>query len=181
MDEVDEDALIERSLAGDGRAFGELIGAYERVVFNLALRMVNDREDARDLTQNVFIKAYRKLETFDRQRRFFSWIYRITINESLNLISRRKRHEELDEEIVSEERSPEERMDETQSQGLVQAAMMELSEDHRQTIILRHFLDQSHREMSELLDIPEKTVKSRLYTARQQLGEVLRRRGVRWP
>jgi RNA polymerase sigma-70 factor (ECF subfamily) len=181
MSEDDEAALIERAMAGDGRAFGELVGRYERLVFNVALRMVNHREDARDLTQTVFIKAYAKLQTFDRRHKFFSWIYRITINESLNHLSRRRRHEELDDQLVSEDRSPEERLDGSESEGLVQAALMELAEDHRQAIILRHFLDLSHREMSGVLNIPEKTVKSRLYTARQVLGDVLRRRGVTWP
>lgn len=177
----DEDALIEKSAAGDGRAFGALVRTYERVLYNVALRMVRDPEDARDLVQTTFIKAYRKLDTFDRQHRFFSWIYRILINESLNLLSRRRPTEALDDGLVSEERSPEERMDGSQTGELVQGALMELSTDHREAIILRHFLELSHREMSGMLAIPEKTVKSRLYTARQQLGEVLRRRGVQWP
>jgi RNA polymerase sigma-70 factor (ECF subfamily) len=72
-------------------------------------------------------------------------------------------------------------MDGSQTRELVQSALLELSTDYRQAIVLRHFLDLSHREMSGVLEIPEKTVKSRLYTARQLLGEVLRRQGVRWP
>ena len=181
MGAEDDDALIERSLAGDGRAFGSLVEAYERVLYNVALRMCNDPDDARDLTQNAFIKAFRSLRTFDRKHRFFSWIYRILINETLNHLGRRRRHEELDDEMESTDRSPEELVDGSQTRELVQSALMELSTDYRQAIVLRHFLDLSHREMSGVLEIPEKTVKSRLYTARQLLGEVLRRQGVRWP
>ena len=177
----DEDAVIQRVLAGDSRAFGELVATYERTLFNVALRMVNDREDARDLTQTTFIKAYRKLDTFDREHRFFSWIYRILINESLNHLSRRRQHEELDDQMASTSRSPEDEVGGSEAGELVKDGLMELSTEYREAIILRHFLDLSHREMSGLLNIPEKTVKSRLYTARQQLGDVLRRRGVTWP
>src|SRR5262245_4557228 len=107
MDEPGEADLIDRALAGDHQAFGELVDTYGRVVYNLALRMVYDAEDARDLSQAVFVKAYQKLGTFDRRNRFFSWIYRITLNESLNHLSRRRRHEALDEEMAAESPGPE--------------------------------------------------------------------------
>src|SRR5882762_2699539 len=95
----DEDDLVQRTLAGDREAFGSLVEAYQRVVFNLALRMVGDAEDARDVTQTVFVKAYQKLSTFDQRNRFFSWLYRIGINESINLLHRRKSREELDDRM----------------------------------------------------------------------------------
>lgn len=151
--------------------------AYGRPVFNLALRMLGDREDARDLTQVVFVKAYQKLGTFDGRSRFFSWLYRIAINESLNLLGRRRRHVELDERLVSEERLPEERAQASEEERMVQGALMDLTAEHRQVIVLRHFLDLSHAEMGAILQLPEKTVKSRLHSARTRLGEVLRRRG----
>lgn len=179
MDAQHESELVRRALEGDERAFGGLVEAYERVLFNLALRMVNDREDARDLTQTVFLKAYRHLATFDRRHKFFSWIYRIMLNESLNFISRRKRHEELDDRLVSTDSGPEDRADGSQVRDIIQSALTDLTLDYRQVIILRHYLQLSHREMSEVLNVPEKTVKSRLYTARQQLGEILQRRGLR--
>lgn len=177
MDERDEAALIDRALAGDREAFGGIVDAYGRVVYNLALRMVYDAEDARDLSQTVFVKAFQKLSTFDRSHRFFSWIYRITINESLNLLSRRRRHETLDEELEADDRGPEARAAAAEENGLVQRGLMELSPEHRMVIVLRHFLELSHHEMSEVLRVPEKTVKSRLHTARGRLGEILRRSG----
>lgn len=181
MDEREEAGLIDRALAGDREAFGDLVDAYGRVVYNLALRLVRDPEDARDLSQSVFVKAFLKLTTFDRRNRFFSWIYRITINESLNHLSRRRQHETLDEGVPTGERGPEARYESIEENHLVQRGLMELSTDQRAVIVLRHFLDLSHREMSEVLRVPEKTVKSRLHTARARLGVILRRWGCAPP
>lgn len=174
----DEEELVARSLEGDTRAYGRLIDAHQRVLFNLALRMVNDLEDAKDLTQIVFIKAYEGLATFERGRKFFSWIYRIMVNESLNLIARRRPSEPLDEEMETLEHRPDRIAESNEVTGIIQEALTELSPDYRQVIVLRHFAQLSHQEMSELLEVPEKTVKSRLFTARRILGEILTKRGV---
>jgi len=163
--------------ARDPKAFAALVEAYGRVVFNLALRMTGHHEDARDVTQNVFVKAYEKLDTFDGRSRFFSWIYRIAINESLNLLARRKRMVALDEELVSDEQSPHRGAEAREEERMVQAALLDLTAEYRQVIVLRHFLDLSHVEMGQVLRLPEKTVKSRLHTARVRLGEALRKRG----
>jgi RNA polymerase sigma-70 factor, ECF subfamily len=174
---TEEDALVAAARAGDTRAFGALVETFGRPVFNLALRMTGNSEDARDLVQVVFVKAYEKLDSFDGRSRFFSWIYRIAINESLNFVSRRKRQVELDERLVSNERSPDEQALIGEEERMVQAAMQDLTPEYRQVIILRHFLDLSHVEMGNVLRLPEKTVKSRLHTARVRLGEALRKRG----
>lgn len=174
----DEEELVARSLEGDTKAYGKLIDAHQRVLFNLALRMVNDLEDAKDLTQIVFIKAYEGLATFERGRKFFSWIYRIMVNESLNLIARRRPAEPLDEEMEALELGPDRIAESNEVTGIIQEALTELSPDYRQVIVLRHFAQLSHQEMSELLEVPEKTVKSRLFTARRILGEILTKRGV---
>ncbi len=170
---------MKRALAGDQEAFGALVDAYGRVVFNLTLRMVNNREDAKDLTQAVFVKAYEKLRSFDQRNRFFSWIYRIAINESLNLLNRRRHRDELDEDLESGNPRPDERAQASEEEEMVNKALMDLTPEYRQAVILRHFLDFSHREMGEMLQLPEKTVKSRLHTARRILGEALRKRGYR--
>lgn len=165
--------LVRRCLEGDERAFADLIDHYQKPLFNVALRMVGDHDDARDITQTALIKAFRKLDTYDPKHRFFSWIYRITVNESLNVLSRRERHEILDPDLILEQGSPEEEHRQARLAQRVQAAVMELPPDYRQVVILRHFVDLSYREVSSLMDIPEKTVKSRLYTARQQLRDIL--------
>lgn len=178
MDTRDEAELIRLAVNGDGRAFEVLVTSYERVVYTAALRMVGNSEDARDITQNVFLKAFRGLPSFDPSHRFFSWIYRITLNESLNFLRQRRPRQDLDETLPSRDPGPDVRAHDAQVRDLLQAAMLELSDDYRQAIVLRHFLHRSHHEMSELMGVPEKTVKSRLYTARQLLAQALRRRGV---
>ena len=175
----DEDALVGRTLAGDREAFGTLVEAYQGVLYNLALRMVGDPEDARDVTQSAFVKAYSKLATFDRRNRFFSWLYRIGINESLNLLSRRKSREPLDETIEATGLGPERTAEASEEEQLMNRALMDLTPDYRQVLILRHFLDFSHREIGELLQLPEKTVKSRLHTGRERLGAALQKHGYR--
>ncbi|TMQ60232.1 MAG: sigma-70 family RNA polymerase sigma factor [Candidatus Eisenbacteria bacterium] len=178
MVEHEEDGLLDRCLAGDGGAYGQLIDRYQRALFNVSLRMVGNREDARDITQTVFLKAYENLGKFDRRHRFFSWVYRIMINESLNHLSRARRTEPLDETMASGQRGPDEDCARHRLHDSIQSALMDLSPDYRQVVVLRHFAQLSYHEMSSVLDVPEKTVKSRLHTARQLLGGILTRRGI---
>lgn len=176
MSDDEEQAAVVRCLQGEARAFGPIVDAYQRVLFNVALRMVNDRDDAQDVVQAAFVKAYEKLHTYDRRRKFFSWIYRITVNECLNHLARRRRPEPVDEGEY--ERSPDDALEQREVEAVIGAALLDLSVDNRGVIILRHFVHLSHREMSRVLEVPEKTVKSRLHTARKLLGELLAKRGV---
>jgi RNA polymerase sigma-70 factor, ECF subfamily len=173
-----EEDLLDRCLGGDGGAFGELIDRYQRVLFNVSLRMVGNREDARDITQTVFLKAYQSLGSFDRRHKFFSWVYRIMINESLNHLSKARRMEPLEESLESRAAGPDEECAQNQLHDAIQSALEELSPDYRQVIVLRHFAQLSYEEMSEVLEVPEKTVKSRLHTARQLLGGIFSKNGV---
>ncbi|HEY5642005.1 MAG TPA: RNA polymerase sigma factor [Woeseiaceae bacterium] len=160
-------------MRGDRQSFEVLLLKYERPVFNAAYRMLNSRDDALDVTQTVFLKVFENFAQYDPQRRFFSWIYRITLNESINWIGRQKRLQPLAEETSEEAAGPEE---EAQNAGIakeVQVALMTLTEDYRTVIVLKHFLECSYSEISEVLGIPEKTVKSRLYTARQLMKDAL--------
>lgn len=178
MDRAREATLVRRALDGDVRAFEELVEVYQRVLFNVAMRMVNDREDARDLTQTAFLQAWRGLGTYDPTHRFFSWIYRILVNGTLNHLARQRPREEIGEDIPSDDMPSDEQAGRNRTSEVIQESLLELSTDHREVVVLRHLLDQSYREIADLLGIPEKTVKSRLYTARQQLAGVLTRRGV---
>ncbi len=177
----DEEILVRRSLEGDREAFGDLVTAHQDVLFNVALRMSGDREDAREIVQTVFLKAWRKLETFDRRHRFFSWIYRIMVNETLNLIARRAPLDPLPEGVRDPGPAPEDDYARAETGALVQAALLELPPRQREVIVLRHFQDLSYREMGDLLGVPEKTVKSRLHDSRRRLEGLLRRRGVTRP
>jgi RNA polymerase sigma-70 factor, ECF subfamily len=176
MSDDEELAAVERCLSGESRAFETIVDSYQRVLFNVALRMVNDRDDAQDVVQAAFLKAYEKLRTYDRRRKLFSWIYRIVVNECLDQLARRKRQGPVDGDEPG--RGPDDTLEEREVEAVIGAALLDLSVDYRGVIILRHFVHLSHREMSRVLEIPEKTVKSRLHSARKLLGELLVKRGV---
>ena len=158
---------------GDRGAFEALLVEYEKPVFNAAYRMLSNRDDARDVTQAVFLKVFENFEQFDPSRRFFSWIYRITLNESINWLGKQNRLEPLVFEAVDEGKGPEQEFESARVSAAVQAALMAIKTDYRTVVILKHFLGCSYVEISETLEIPEKKVKSRLYTARQQLKDAL--------
>jgi RNA polymerase sigma-70 factor (ECF subfamily) len=165
---------VERCLAGDISSFSVLVERYQRVLYNLALRMLGDPEDARDASQTAFLKAWEKLSSFNPRFRFFSWIYRITVNECLNQIDRRRRVESLDPTFSlpsREDAAAGVRAREASEQ--VQQALLRLTPEHREVVILRHFMEMSYVEIAGTLTIPEKTVKSRLFEARRRLCELL--------
>jgi RNA polymerase sigma-70 factor, ECF subfamily len=178
MGDEEDEILVRRSLAGDREAFGELISAHQDVLFGVALRMCGDREDAREILQTVFLKAWSNLHTFDRRKRFFSWIYRIMMNETLNLVTRRRPTEPLPEGLVAPDRTPEEDCAQGEMEAIVQRTLMGLTPAQREVVVLRHFHDLSYRQMGELLGLPERTVKSRLHDSRRRLEGLLRREGV---
>jgi len=178
MSRTDDTKLIERCKSGDRKAFETLLVQYEKPVFNAAFRMLNSRDDARDVTQTVFLKVFENFDHYDPSRRFFSWIYRITLNESINWLGKSNRLEPLQGETADEGLSPEQEVDSEKLSADVQQALMTMKTDYRTVVILKHFLGCSYVEMSDILDISEKKVKSRLYSARQQLKETLTRTGT---
>ena len=159
-------------------AFEKLVDKYQGPIFNVAYRMTNSYEDAEDITQSVFVKAYTKLRTYNPQFKFFSWIYRMAINETLNFIKRRKRLVKLTEGIASKESNPEQDYRDLELSDAIQAAMMEIAVEYRVLIVLRHFLGCSYDEMAKTLDVSEAKVKSRLYMARRRLKDVLAKGGM---
>ena len=173
MNEVDDIALVEQCLSGETAAFGVLVDRYQEAVFNVALRMVNRYEDAQDIAQTVFLKAYRNLGRYKAEYKFFSWIYRMVINESINFLDRRWPTESLEDIHVSSEPDPHVSLEAAELNKTLVRAVASLSPEHRAVIILRHFEDLSYDEIAKTLQIPEKTVKSRLFSARRQLREAL--------
>jgi RNA polymerase sigma-70 factor, ECF subfamily len=177
MDDNEDLKLVQESRQGSRESFERLLSRYEKPIFNAAYRVLHDYEDAKDITQNVFLKAFENLDQFDSKHRFFSWIYRIAVNESINLCKRRKPLGAAEDTRV-EENTPEKLMTRTELGGVVQAALMSLGFEYRMVIVLRHFNGCNYREISEILEIPEKTVKSRLFTARALLRDTLSKRGI---
>lgn len=179
MNKPDDTRLIEDCIKGDRRAFEALLIQYEKPVFNAAFRMLNNREDASDVTQTVFLKVFENFDSFDPSRRFFSWVYRITLNESINWLDKQRRLEPLHSDIADSSKGPAQEVSSAQLSSEVQAALMTIKADYRSVIVLKHFLGCSYMEIGEVLEIPEKTVKSRLFSARQLLKEALTNNGTR--
>jgi len=173
-----DQALIERCKQGDRRALEELVRYYEKPIFNAAYRIVGNPDDAADITQVVFMRALERLDQYDPKYKFFSWIYRIAVNESINQLKRGKNQQPLDETEVADTRGPEATAHAGDLSRQIQGGLMELKEDYRTVVVLRHFSECSYRQIGEILQIPEKTVKSRLYSARQIMREALEARGV---
>lgn len=167
-------ALVNDCKRGDRRAMAQLVSRYERPVFNAAYRILGNVDDAADITQTVFLKVFEHIADYDPKFRFFSWIYRIAINESLNQVKKRCRQEPLAASQASPWRSPEEHLESNRLSNRVQGALMELNEEYRTVVVLKHMSGCSYQQISEILQIPEKTVKSRLYSARQLMKKSLR-------
>jgi RNA polymerase sigma-70 factor (ECF subfamily) len=168
---------VRACLEGDNTAFGTLVEKYSGKLYNAAYRITQRREDAVDATQSAFVKAYEKLPSFDFNHRFFSWIYRIALNEALDIAGRRRRETDLDAAPEPMTSDLEGDYAETERSRQVQRALMEITPEARALIVLKHFQGLSYGDIAEVLRVPEKTVKSRLFTARQRLKQVLEERG----
>jgi RNA polymerase sigma-70 factor (ECF subfamily) len=169
----EDNALVGRCLGGDTGAFESIVKRYQRVLFTVAFRTLGDRDEASDATQDAFVKAFQHLATFDRTRRFFSWIYRILVNECLNARRDRRAHEPLPPGLETGEESPADALETAERRRRVQAAILALPIEYRTVVVLRHFSGLSYEEIGEVLRLPAKTVKSRLHTAKQRLGQML--------
>lgn len=159
--------------AGGRKAMGELLRRYQGPVFRAAFRIVGNVEDAADVTQAAFLKAFEKRDDYDPEYRFFSWLYRIALNEAVSHARREARRRRLEAPEPGAPAEPPAVAEQERVVNGVQASLMSLNEDHRLVIVLKHFSGFSYREIAEILQLPEKTVKSRLYTARQVLKDRL--------
>jgi RNA polymerase sigma-70 factor (ECF subfamily) len=172
--DVEDAALVSRCLDGDQRAFEALVERHQRTLFTVAARMLGDRDEAADATQNTFVRVYEHLGSYDSRHRFFSWIYRILVNECLNVLRRRRASDEPADTQIDLSRGPLEALEAAERCKEVQRALLALPADLRAVIVLRHFSELSYEEIGDALGgLPPKTVKSRLYTARQRLGQLL--------
>jgi RNA polymerase sigma-70 factor (ECF subfamily) len=157
----------------DNKAFDSIVEEHGKAIFNAAFRIVNDYEDAMDITQNTFIKVYERLDRYDPSHDIFSWLYKIAVNEAITVARRRSRTVELDNETCVQFRNPETEYMQNETSAHLQRALMELSLDYRTVLILRHFHGLSYEAIGAVLGIPEKTVKSRLFTGRTLLRNSL--------
>lgn len=186
---MDEKAIIERVLAGDNNAFGELVEVYQDRVYNLALRMSGNADDAFDLAQEAFFRAWRGLSGFQFESAFSTWLFRLTSNVCLDWLRAKKRRptvslttlddegEEVQLEIRDPGKGPEELLLAAEDRKALAKALNELPVEYREILTLRAINDLSYEEISRILNLREGTVKSRLSRARLALRNKLLQNG----
>jgi RNA polymerase sigma-70 factor, ECF subfamily len=177
VDNETDQALLERYRNGDREAFSDLVVRYQRPIYNAAFWLTRRAEDASDITQTVFLRVAERLDEYDPKYKFFSWIYRIAVNESLNLLRSSRREEALDDAIDipdGDDANPEWQVGEAQISRRIQNALMGMNTNDRTVLTLRHFSECSYQEIAQILDLDEKTVKSRLFEARHRLAVLLK-------
>ncbi|HQY29402.1 MAG TPA: sigma-70 family RNA polymerase sigma factor [Burkholderiaceae bacterium] len=171
--------LVERARDGDQRAFAELVRRHQDRVFRFVLRMTGSRDEAMDLTQDTFMKAWQALPRWQPQAQFRTWLFQIARNGALDLLRRRGRVEfvPLDEgpAVPAHAPAPDERLEIRQRYDLLDAALRSLPAEHREILLLREVEELSYAEIGTALEIHEGTVKSRLARARVALLERCRR------
>jgi RNA polymerase sigma-70 factor (ECF subfamily) len=184
---AEDERWVAAARAGDTKAFGRLVERYQRRVYALSFGILRQREDAWDVAQEAFVKAYRNLDRFAGEAAFYTWLYRIAYNLSLDVLRSRGRRElvgldehnpALEQAIRDEARPddapPNELFARRETARAVQKAMERLSEKHRAIIVLREVEGLSYEEMAEVLGISKGTVMSRLFHARKNLQALLR-------
>jgi RNA polymerase sigma-70 factor, ECF subfamily len=169
--EVEDRDLIAKARRGGVEAYNLLISRWEKRIFNYLLRLVRDREDALDLSQEVFLKAYQNLGKLEDAGRYGPWLFRIAHNEAFSLLRRRKPEIDAEPPPTGEARSF--RMFPIELTLAVESALARLSADQREAVILKIYQGFKFEEMAEVLSCPVSTVKSRLYTALDLLKDTL--------
>ena len=168
--EVEDRDLIAKAKRGDVEAYNLLVSRWEKRVFNYLLRLVANREDALDLSQDVFLKAYQNLPKLDAVDKFAGWLFRIAHNEAFSMLRKRRPEGELPLERGSSEAG---RLLPMELSLAVESALGRLSDDHREAVLLKVYQGFKFEEMAEILGCPVSTVKSRLYTALDLLKTTL--------
>ncbi len=184
-EDLDDQTIVEQVLAGNQGAYRHLVERYQRRIFAVAYGVLHNAEDAREVAQDAFIKAYKSLAGFRLDSSFYTWIYRITVNLSIDLKRRayRNREMELDEARITPDAAhhtgprplatPGQSLERKRLGGRIQAAIDQLPDEQKEAIVLREVQGLSYKEIAEAMDCAEGTVMSRLFYARKKLQELL--------
>lgn len=184
------DALVKKIILnvkkGDQEAFSELVELYKDKVYQISYRMLGNTHEAQDIAQEAFLRAYINLDSYDVNRKFSTWLFRITTNLSIDRIRKKKPDFYLDEEIsgtdgltlssqlAASDDSPEDEVVMREMQDWVQNEILSLPVKYRSAIILKYIEDLSLKEISEILDLPVATIKTRIHRGREALRKKLR-------
>lgn len=178
--------LLKAVKAGDATAYRGLVEKYQGRVYSMTYGMVRNREDARDITQDAFVKAYNNLDSFRLESSFYTWLYRIAMNLAIDFIRKRQRHgtTSFEEAIATRDEDgtiseahhdddPRRNLERKRLHERIMDALDQLPADQKQVILLRELEGLSYKEIGDVMDIPEGTVMSRLFYARKKLQKVL--------
>ncbi len=179
--ELSDWELVQKCQAGEMEAFQELVAKYHRKVFQVVLGILNHREDALEIAQETFLRAYKKIKGFRGGSAFYTWLYRIAVNLSIDFQRRQKRNpiefrDSLDDVMEKQEESGHDPLHNLQDKEMgkhLLAAIDELTPDHRAVIVMRAVEGLSYKDISRILGCSEGTVMSRLHYARKKLQEKL--------
>ncbi len=187
MKQNDSD-LISRAKSGDSKAYDLLLQKYKNSVYNLVYRMVRDIQEAEDLTQEAFIKAFNSLKQFNEEYAFSTWLYKIATNNCIDYFRKRKlqtysldkpiqyKDSEIQQDIPDPELNPEKSVLATERSRIIREAIKTLPEKYYTAIVLRHTEEKSYEEIAEILGLPIGTVKARIFRAREMLNKALKGR-----
>jgi RNA polymerase sigma-70 factor (ECF subfamily) len=177
MDYQQERAVLEAAQRGDHAAFEQLVRAHQKRAFSVAFGILRDREEASDVCQEAFLRVLRSLDRFERDSRFYTWLYRIVVNLCLDVCRSRRPHLPLDEvanfELVSPVDDPAHAVSANERRAQLDAALAQLSPNHRTVLVLRELQGLSYKEIAASMRCSIGTVMSRLFHARRRLLEVL--------
>lgn len=178
----DESIFVERARQGDLKAYDELVQRYQQRIYATVYHMTSNHEDANDLAQEAFIKAYQALKSFKGGSSFYTWVYRIAVNKTINFLKQRKNRSHMslndldfsaenDPDLVAlvSEKTPRREANLSELQEKLNEAMQRLSEQHRLVVTLHDVQGLSHEEIAKIMECNIGTVRSRLFYARQQL------------
>jgi RNA polymerase sigma-70 factor (ECF subfamily) len=177
--------LVEDALRGDENAFRSLLEKYEHAVYSICLRMVRNREDARDLAQDAFVRVFRMLRKYDPRYAFSTWLYKITSNLCIDYLRKRRlplvaldeplsgKEGEFQRQVESPGANPEEKLMKVEAVKMLEDAIQALPPHYRLMILLRHQEELSYEEIAATLEVPIGTVKARIHRARSMLRSIL--------
>ncbi len=182
LESAEERRLLEAARRGDRPAYGRLVEAFRERAFAAAYALVNNEEDARDLSQEAFIKAFHALDRFDLKRPFYPWLHRILRNACLNHLKRHGAHRKVSLDALAEDdhiqfeadtADPVEAIHAEQMARHLHAAIARLKPEFREIIMMKHFQEMSYEQIAQALEIPIGTVMSRLFHARRNLAKLM--------
>ena len=178
--------LIKKARRGDGRAFSMLIENHERFVFNVVYRITGNAEDARDVSQEAFIKAFKNFESYDERAAFSTWLYRIAVNTAIDFVRRRKKENSISfEDYIVDENNQnidsgiEEKVISKEGVKSIISAVNMLDDEFKTVIVLRDMEGMDYKEISDITGLPLGTVKSRLSRARGKLRQIIEKNDIK--